>query len=315
MSTIAIIGAGAVGSYYGARLAEAGHDVTFLLRRDYEAVAAGGLRVESIDGDFTLDAPSIARTSEEIGTVDWVICALKATAIEDARALVAPCLGDRTRVLVLMNGLGLEGLFAEWFGAERIFGGLAFTCINRGEPGCVRHLDYGPVTVGHHLDDPAELEAAVGLWADARVEVSAAPSLLAARWRKLCWNIPFNGIAVTAGGVTTDRITGDPELRAAAIASMREVIASGNADLADRTETARLDGDAIVDEMMTMTDAMEAYRPSTMIDFVEGQPMEVDAIFEAPLARAQQLGVPTPLIALMTAQLRALDRERGVRHG
>jgi 2-dehydropantoate 2-reductase len=134
--------------------------------------------------------------------------------------------------------------------------------------------------------------------------------LLAARWRKLCWNIPFNGIAVTAGGVTTDRITGDPELRAAAIASMREVIASGNADLADRTETARLDGDAIVDEMMTMTDAMEAYRPSTMIDFVEGQPMEVDAIFEAPLARAQQLGVPTPLMALMTAQLRALDRDR-----
>jgi 2-dehydropantoate 2-reductase len=315
MSTVAVIGAGAVGSYYGARLAEAGHDVTFLLRRDYDAVSSAGLRVESIDGDFTLDAPSIARRSDEIGPVDWVICALKATAIEEAQALVAPCVGARTRILVLMNGLGLEDRFAEWFGGERIFGGLAFTCINRGEPGCVHHLDYGPVTVGHHLDDPAELDVAMALWQGAHVEVSTTPSLLAGRWRKLCWNIPFNGLAVTAGGITTDRITTDPELRAAAIASMREVVAAGNADLEDRGEQARLDGDATVEEMMTLTDAMEAYRPSTMIDFVEGRAMEVDAIFEAPLARAQELGVPTPLMALMTAQMRALDRDRAAHHG
>ena len=233
MSRLAVIGAGAVGSYYGARLAQAGHDATFLLRRDYDAVAEAGLRVESIDGDFTLEAPSIARTSAEIGPVNWVICALKATAIEQARALVAPCVGARTRILVLMNSLGLETTFADWFGAERIFGGLAFTCINRGEPGCVRHLDYGPVTLGHHLDDPAELELALALCDGAQVDVSTTPSLLAGRWRKLCWNIPFNGLAVTAGGITTDRITTDPELRAAVVASMREVIAAGNADLED----------------------------------------------------------------------------------
>jgi 2-dehydropantoate 2-reductase len=315
MSSVAVIGAGAVGSYYGARLAEAGHHVTFLLRRDFDAVASGGLRVESIEGDFTLEAPSIARTSSEIGPVEWVICALKATAIAEARELVAPCVGEDTRVLVLMNGLGLEDRFAEWFGEARVFGGLAFTCINRGEPGCVHHLDYGPVTLGHYLDDPGDLDAAMALWDGAHVEVSTTPSLLAGRWRKLCWNIPFNGLAVTAGGITTDRITTDPELRAAAIASMREVVAAGNADLEDRGEDARLDADATVEEMMTLTDAMEAYRPSTMIDFVEGRPMEVDAIFEAPLARAQELGVPTPLMALMTAQMRALDRERAARHG
>jgi 2-dehydropantoate 2-reductase len=308
VSRVAVIGAGAVGCYYGARLAQAGHDVHFLMRRDHDAVAARGLRVESKDGDFALEHPAVARRSEEIGPVDWVICALKATAIEEARALVAPCVGPDTRVLVLMNGLGLEERFAEWFGAARIFGGLAFTCINRGEPGVIHHLDYGPVTIGHLQDDAFELEAARALWAGAQAEISTSPSLLAARWQKLCWNVPFNGLAVTAGGITTDQILGQPGLRAAADATIREVVAAGNADLAAHGEAARHDADAMSRTMITLTDAMAVYRPSTMIDFVEGRPMEVEAIFGEPLRRAQALGVATPHIALLTAQMRSLDR-------
>jgi 2-dehydropantoate 2-reductase len=285
------------------------------MRRDYDAVVAHGLRVESKDGDFALEQPAVARRSEEIGPVDWVLCALKATAIEEARALVAPCVGPDTRVLVLMNGLGLEERFAEWFGAARIFGGLAFTCINRGEPGTIHHLDYGPVTIGHLEDDAAELEAARALWTGARVEITTSPSLLAARWQKLCWNIPFNGLAVTAGGITTDRILGQPGLRAAADATIREVVAAGNADLAAHGETARHDADTMTRTMIALTDAMAVYRPSTMIDFVEGRAMEVEAIFGEPLRRAQALRVATPHMALLTAQMRSLDRIARARGG
>ncbi|MQA00075.1 MAG: 2-dehydropantoate 2-reductase [Dehalococcoidia bacterium] len=311
MSRVAIIGAGAVGCYYGARLAEAGHEVHFVLRREYDAVAARGLHVHSKDGDFHLARPLIARSAAEVGPVDWVLCALKATALEEARELLAPCVGSGTRVLALMNGLGVEERFADWFGPARIFGGLAFTCINRGEPGHVHHLDYGAVTLGHLEDDAAELDAAGALWTGARVETSTAPSLLAARWQKLCWNIPFNGLAVTAGGITTDVILASPALRAATEATMREVVAAGNADLGARGQQARLDPDSVVAAMMSATDAMAAYSPSTMIDFVEGQPMEVEAIFGEPLRRAQALGVPVPHIALLTAQMRALDARRG----
>jgi 2-dehydropantoate 2-reductase len=273
-------------------------------------VASGGLRVESRDGDFHLDGPSIARTAAEIGPVDWVVCALKATAVEEVHDLVGPCVDERTRILVLMNGLGLEERFAEWFGADRIFGGLAFTCINRGEPGTVCHLDYGPVTLGHLGDDAEELRVAEELWDGAIVEVQTAPSLLRARWEKLCWNIPFNGLAVTAGGILTDRIVGDSELRAAADTVMREVIASGDADLEAHGEEARIDEEAVVERMFTLTDAMGAYRPSTMIDFVEGRPMEVEAIFGEPLRRARALGVGTPYLALLAAQMRAVDTAR-----
>ena len=171
MSRVAVIGAGAVGCYYGARLAEAGHEVHFLMRRDYDAVAASGLHIESVDGDIHLDHPLIAQSSAAIGPVDWVLCALKATAIEETRDLVAPCIGETTRILLIMNKLGLEERFAEWFGAHRVFGGLAFTCINRGAPGTVHHIDYGPVTIAHLEDDLAELAAGVALWARAKVQV------------------------------------------------------------------------------------------------------------------------------------------------
>ncbi len=308
--SVAIIGAGAVGSYYGARLAQAGRDVRFLMRRDYDAVRANGLRILSVDGDFTLDRPTVVRSSEEIGPVDWVLCALKATSIEAAAELVGPCVGETTRILALMNGLGVEERFAGWFGGQRVFGGLAFTCLNRGEPGTVHHLDYGPVTVGHFEDDTAELELAAALWEGAKVEVSTSTSLLRARWEKLCWNIPFNGLAVTAGGITTDRILAAPDLREAARAVMREVVAAGNADLAAHGEQEHIDEDAVVERMFELTDAMAAYRPSTMIDFVEGRPMEVKAIFGEPVRRARALGVETPYMALLAGLMRALDARR-----
>ena len=308
---IAVIGAGAVGSYYGARLAEAGHDVTFLMRRDLRAVRAGGLHIESPDGDLVLPAPRVVARSAEIGPVDWVICALKTTAIEAVPDLVGPCIGRETRVLVLMNGLGLEERFGDWFGRERVFGGLAFTCINRGEPGRVRHLDYGPVTIGHLLDDRTALEEARALWDGAKVEVSTAPSLLRARWEKLCWNIPFNGLCVAGGGITTDRVMGDPALRAAARATMEDVVAAGNADLEAAGATARIDGPALIERMLALTETMGPYRPSTMIDFVEGRPMEVEAMFAAPLRRARVLGLEVPSVALLAALVRALEGTRG----
>lgn len=310
--SIAVIGSGAVGGYYGGRLAEAGHFVRFLMRRDYQAVRNGGLRVTSPDGDFNLPAPVVAMSTDEIGPVDWVVCALKATSIEQARALVQPCVARGTRILVLMNGLGLEARFADWFGPEWVFGGLAFTCINRGEPGTVQHLAYGPVTLGHFLNDPAEVETALALWARSKVQVLAAPSLLRARWEKLCWNIPFSGLAVAAGGITSDQVLNNPDLRDTARQLMQEVIAVANADLVAHSENVRLDSDTLLDRMFSLTETMGAYRTSTMIDYVEGPAMEIEAMFGEPLRRALALRIPTPQLAHLTAHLQALNARRQV---
>ena len=307
MAKVAVIGAGAVGSYYGARLAQAGHDVRFLMRRDYEAVAQRGLRIESHRGDFVLERPTIARDAAAIGPVDWVLCGLKATSLEHAPELIRPCLGPETRVLAIMNGLGVEETLARSLGTERIFGGLAFTCLNRGEPGVVHHYDYGQVTIAHLSDDPAELACALTLWEGANAEIDTAPSLLQARWEKLVWNVPFNGLTVAAGGVTTEAIVTDRGLRREAELLMCEVVAAGNAELAANGEPNRIEGEALIARMFALTDVMGPYRPSTMIDFVEGRALEVEAIFLEPACRARALGVPAPRMEILAALLARLD--------
>ncbi len=313
MSRIAVIGSGAVGSYYGARLNESGHDVNFLLRSSFDTILTNGLHIESIDGNIDLPAPNIFRNTSEIGTVDWVICALKATAMDVAQNLITPCIGEHTRIIALMNGLGVEEEFNTWFPETQIFGGLAFTCINRSDSGRVRHLDYGSVTLGHLGDDAEELNLIKELWSHSKVTTFTAPSLLAARWEKLCWNVPFNGLTVTSGGITTDVVMNDSRLRKSAEGLIHELVMVGNADLKQRKVqqsgiSIQMDAEEILDTMMTRTEKMTNYRPSTMIDFVEGREMEVEAIFEAPLRRATELGLDTPLLKIITGQIHALGR-------
>jgi 2-dehydropantoate 2-reductase len=313
MTSIAVIGAGAVGGYYGAMLARGGHDVRFVLRRDLAAVKATGLDVRSPRGDFRLPDVSAFGSATEAGEVDWVICSLKATAIDEARHLVAPCVGPNTRILALMNGLGIEQRFAEWFGGRRVFGGMAFVCINRGEPGVIHHLEYGRVSIGHFEDDPAELDALRTLLESGEIETTVAPNLRFARWEKLCWNVPFNGLSVASGGIGTQAIVGDPVLRATADRLMREVVVVGNADLAASGSAIRLDEDQVVEWMFRQTDTMGDYRTSMALDYVNLRPLEVEAILGAPSRRAAELGTPAPSMATLYSLVYAADlRNRGL---
>jgi 2-dehydropantoate 2-reductase len=313
MVRIAVIGSGAVGSYYGAMLAKAGHDVRFLMRRDLHAVRTNGLDIRSHQGDFRLDDVQAFATSAEIGLVDWVLCALKTTAMGEARGLITPCLGPETRLLALMNGLGVEEQLAEWMAPERIFGGMAFVCLNRGEPGVVHHLDYGRVTIGHLRDDAEELRGLEALLRGARIETVTAASLRKARWEKLCWNIPFNGLSAAAGGVGTRTILDHEGLRATAERAMREVVDVANADLGARGARERLDAEGVVAAMFGQTETMGDYQTSMTIDYRLGQPLEVDAILGEPWRRARALGVDAPTISTLYAIVDSADRRRAER--
>ena len=310
---VAVVGAGAVGGYYGMRLAEAGCDVRFLLRRDYDAAATDGLRLSSHLGDLHLPSPTIARTPEALaayGPVDWLLVGLKATGLEALPALAGPLLSPQTRVIALMNGLTIEREIADLLPGHEVFGGMAFIGVHRGEPGEILHLEFGALNLGHHGDDAAQLADAVALWDGSKVEIRPEPSLLKARWEKLGWNIPFNGMCVVAGGASTETIMSTPALRDTAHRAMREVVAAGNADLAAQGQTARIDGDALCERYLTMTAGMGPYRPSTVLDFIDGRAMEVEAMFETPARRASELGVDAPTMAMFAALLRELDRDR-----
>ncbi|MBN1491894.1 MAG: 2-dehydropantoate 2-reductase [Phycisphaerae bacterium] len=298
---IAVIGSGAVGCLYGARLGRAGHDVHFLMRRDLDAVRRHGLMIHSCDGDFHLPAKAYAR-SEDIGPVDLVICALKTTNLDVAEALIRPCMGPTTNLLALMNGLGVEERFAEWFGAANIFGGLAFVCSNRGEPGHVHHLSYGRLVFAHLLDDLDRTRGIADLFAAAGLTTSVAPSLVQARWEKLVWNIPFSTLAVTAGAVTTRHIMEDDGLRELARLLMVETIAAGNAN------RCTLDAEPLVEKMFANTATMGDYKPSMLIDYQCKRELEVESILGEPVRRAAALNVAVPHMAMQYRLASFLDR-------
>jgi 2-dehydropantoate 2-reductase len=239
------------------------------------------------------------------GGVDWCLLAVKAPALAEAAGLCAPSLAAGADLAVMLNGLGVEERCAAWAKPERIHGLLCFICVNRDDDGRIRHLAHGRVGVGHHLDDPARTARLAGLWRGAGVAVLEPTCLLEARWRKLAWNIPFNGLSVAGGGAGrgTAGILADPALTARCEALMRETIAIGNADLAARNRQERIDADAWTREQIALTREMGDYLTSTVLDWRAGRPLETELIFREPLRRAHALGVAVPGLERLVAEL------------
>ncbi|MGD9896170.1 MAG: 2-dehydropantoate 2-reductase [Candidatus Methylacidiphilaceae bacterium] len=300
---IGIVGSGAVGSYYGARLARGGNDVAFLLRSDWEVVIRRGLWIKEQGKEaFHLYPVQGYRRSEEMGPCDLVLIALKATAREALHELLPPLLQPQTVLLALQNGLGNEEWLAEEFPKHAILGGIVFACLTRTESGTVENSGFGKIEIGAHKGaGEALLREIACLFERAGVSCTVVENLEAARWRKLAWNIPFNGLAVAAGGRDVEEILGDPQLTRLAVGLMEEVAAA-----AERRQLPFPEG--WIERMMNDTARMGSYRPSTLLDFLAGRPIEIEAIWGEPLHRAESMGVPVPRMQAIYALLRSLDR-------
>lgn len=297
--TVGIVGSGAIGTYFGARLGAAGAAVRFLMRGDLEAVRArGSVILRERGGAIELRPAAAFGSAGELGQVDLAIVALKTTSSAETPNLVGPLLGPRTVILTLQNGLGADEFLADRFGAERIAGGLVFMASMRTGPGEVTAFSPPVISVGRFGGPPGArvLELAAQLKASG-MAVSLVDNLLEARWRKLVWNIPFNGLSV-AEGLTTDRICADPALAEEVRALMREI-----------QRAARGFGFGIPDEFLKAqfdaTPPMGPYKPSSLVDSLAGREVEVEAIWGEPLRRAQAIGVVMPRLAALYSRLRA----------
>ncbi len=320
---IAIVGCGAVGSYYGAKLVRAGREVHFLLRSDYETVRRGGVFIKSPEGDFHVN-PKCASTPESIGVCDLVIVAIKSTANGELKRLVSPLVHESTAILTLQNGLGNEELLASLFGKEKILGGLCFVCINRDAPGLIRHLAHGLIMMGEfqRWPEPRTHDIA-SMIRHAGVPCKVTANLEAAHWEKLVWNIPFNGLGVASVAgyesvisgelpsrfkaspvMETDKLLSNPHWETIVKELMMETIAAANAKgLKVPLETA--------DKQIARTREMGAYKASTLLDFEHGMPLELESLFLEPLRQAKAVGVATPRLAAMCSLLEKLQRNRG----
>lgn len=298
-NSVAIVGSGAIGLYYGGRLAEAGVDVRFLARSDYDQLTKYGLEVESVTGNFHLTNISVFKKPEDIGPVDLVIVAWKATANDALASVLPPLMHENTQVLTLQNGLGNCERIAEIVGADRVHSGLCFVCINRIAKGTIRHTAGGRMTIGKFSKNHSNIpETIAQRFKAANIPATAVNDLAKAQWEKLIWNIPFNGLAVAEGGVTTDVLLADPIIENEIRTLMREVNAAAAA------QGIELDPN-LIEINIERTRPMGPYQPSTMIDFIEGRELELDPIWEEPLRRAKAANVEMPALGKLLAKIRA----------
>ncbi len=304
---IAIVGSGAIGSYYGAKLAQGGGDVHFLMRGDLSKVRRNGIHVRGKGEDFRVNNLNCYNSTAEIGACDLVIVALKATANAELIHLIPPLLQRDTMLLTLQNGLGNEEFLAKHFGGERVLGGLCFICLSRASRTEIERYDLGHILIGEHERPSQERTRQIeAQFTACGIKCALAEDLALERWRKLVWNIPFNGLSILAGGIDTAAILGDESLRRATLAVMQEVIEAAN------TCGHALESGAAA-QQIRRTEEMGPYKPSTLLDWEVGKPLEIEPIWGEPLRRASAAGAETPGLEIIYASLNSLAGRVGNR--
>ena len=297
-----IIGTGAIGGYYGAKLAHAGQEVYFLLHRDYEYVKQHGLQVDSCDGSFHLDNVNVYQHAEDMPQCDVVLVGLKSVNNDKLQSLLPPLLHAHTLVVLIQNGIGVEEDVQKMFPDVQLAAGLAFICSAKTEPGLVSHQCYGSINLANYsCKDEALMQTVVDEFRQASIETGLV-EYHEARWKKAVWNMPFNGMTV-ALHTQTDQLLKNQSTRQLIREQMMEVVSA-----AQHLGVKNLDA-SFVDKMIETTDAMTPYSPSMRLDYDFHRRMEIYYLYTRPLEIAREAGCPMPKLEMLEAELRFLEAD------
>jgi 2-dehydropantoate 2-reductase len=299
---IAVMGAGAVGGYFGARLAEAGHDVFFIARgKHLKALGADGLRVQSIQGDLHIRS-LFTSDPRQIGPVDLILFCVKSYDTDEAGKKLAPLVKNKTLILSLQNGTDNADKIAELWGNERTLAATAYIGVRTSRPGTVEHAAGGRIVVGQ-LDGriSQDTKAVCDAFIQAQIPCTISKEIRKVLWGKLVWNAPFCAIA-TIAGVTAKAIVESDPLRTLAIGCMEEVktaAVSLGLDL----------GPSVVEEALQLSRSLGDFKPSMLQDREAGKPLEYEALNGCVVEVMSRAGKEAPINQTFYAILQSLDKK------
>lgn len=295
-----VIGTGGIGGFYGGMLAHSGQEVHFLFNSDYEYVCDHGLKVDSIFGNFHLENVHAYKNTKDMPVCDVVLVGLKTTSNGLLKSLLPPIIGAETTVILIQNGLGNEARLAEDFPNLHLAGGLGFICSGKFGPGYIIHSEHGKITIGSHQGDNRPLlQQVLADFEAAGVPAEFSEDLLASRWKKLVWNVPYNGLTVVMNALTSN-LMAHPATYELCKELMLEVIRAANACGVDVSEK-------FAQVMLEYTLDMKPYAPSMRLDFDHKRPMEIYAIYTATLEAAEKAGFSMPKVRMLEQQLRFIQ--------
>ena len=297
-----IIGVGAIGGYYGSKLAYSGQEVHFLSHSDYEFVKEHGMQVDSCNGSFHLDQVNVYQNAVDMPKCDVVIVGLKTTNNHLLPELLSPLLHEHTAVVLIQNGIGVEADVQKMFPNVQLIAGLAFICSAKTEPGRVNHQCYGSINLANYsCKDESLFNSILKDFTDANIQAASVP-YDEARWKKAVWNMPFNGMTV-ALNTRTDLLLKNPATRQLIRDLMMEVVGASRAlGISGVDET-------FVEKMIQMTDEMTPYSPSMKLDFDFHRPMEIYYLYTRPIEIARAAGFRMAKLEMLEAELRFLGND------
>ena len=295
-----IIGTGAIGGYYGGKLAKAGQEVHFLLHKDYEYVKANGLQVDSCDGSFHVQVNAYASTVD-MPQCDVVLVCMKSVNNHLLKTLLPPLLHQDTLVVLIQNGIGVEQDVQRDFPDVQLAAGLAFICSAKTEPGRVNHQCYGSINLANYsCRDEALMQAVVEEFRAVGIETGLV-EYNEARWKKAVWNMPFNGMTV-ALHAQTDELLKHPDTRKLIREQMMEVVGAARALGVNGVD------EAFVEKMIKMTDEMTPYSPSMRLDYDFHRRMEIYYLYTRPIEIAREAGFRMSKLEMLEAELKFLEK-------
>ncbi|TAK08813.1 MAG: 2-dehydropantoate 2-reductase [Candidatus Manganitrophaceae bacterium] len=301
---ILMVGAGAVGGYFGALLSRSGNDVTFLVRpKTYAAVSERGLQIKSVNGDFTVRPPLIQRASE-IDSVDLIILAVKAYDLLSVLDEIAPLVERGATLLTLQNGVDSEERILSFFKKDCLVAGVAYITSRLSEPGVIEHYKRGMISLGELSGEKSDRAGHIHqLLASAGITCYLTGQIMKAKWEKLCWNATFNPLSV---------ILDHPISLILDSAPLLEIVRQGISEVIAVAAAEGIELKAnIIDETITGSNQFRDYHTSMYEDFKSGKPTEIEHLNGDLVRRGERRSIPVPTHRCLYGLVKGLEIKRG----
>ena len=300
---VLILGAGAIGGFYGQALANGGADVSVVCRSEFDQVKSAGYQILSkTRGDSIFKPSQVLKSAGDYqgGAPDYLIVTLKITKGVDRVALMQPVVGPSTVIVLIENGVEIEQEIQAAFPNNEIISCLAFIQVSRLSPGVIRHFAYGDLTIGNF---PSGITAACKKFSEmletGEVKAPATESVVNARWQKCVWNASFNPVSVLGGPVDTITLLNSPGgeqlIRDLMVEVSKIALSTGNKM-----------PDELIDRYIAATKSAPPYKTSMALDKERGQAMEVEVIVGNTVRAGRRAELDIPKLESVYALMQAL---------
>lgn len=299
---ILIIGCGAVGSYYGAKLQQGGAEVTALMRQNNEEVTKNGILVKSPDSQLQFKPKIINKIEQYQDEADAILICTKVLPEISLSQIIEPAIKEKTAIVLIQNGIHIEEDLRQKFPDNEIIRGLAFICVSKESPNFVNHQDYGHLVIGKYPKGTSDkCQKLTKIWQNSGIDCKNSANIKGECWKKLVWNAPFNPLSVIANKATTKQLLEDKESKDLVINIMSEIV-----------KLAKIDGcnleDDLIANMISYTQTMTPYKTSMLLDYENNRPLEIEAIIGNATNFARKNQTEVPHLDMLYAILRHFAR-------